>query len=189
MQQINFPEQSKAASARSVTGRYTVPLILIVSLFFLWGMANNLNDILIKQFKKAFELSDFQSALVQSAFYFGYFVLAVPASLVMRRYNYKTGIIIGLLLYATGAFLFYPAAEIGSYGFFLLALFIIASGLAFLETAANPYVTALGKPDTATFRLNLAQAFNPIGCITGILVGQHFIFSGIEHSREALVQG
>lgn len=188
MQQLNFPEQNKAASARSVTGRYTVPLILIVSLFFLWGMANNLNDILIKQFKKAFELSDFQSALVQSAFYFGYFVLAVPASLVMRRYNYKTGIIIGLLLYATGAFLFYPAAEIGSYGFFLLALFIIASGLAFLETAANPYVTALGKPDTATFRLNLAQAFNPIGCVTGILVGQHFIFSGIEHSREALSQ-
>lgn len=168
--------------------RYTLPLILIVSLFFLWGMANNLNDILIKQFKKAFELTDFQTSLVQSAFYFGYFVLAIPASLVMRRYNYKTGIIIGLLLYATGAFLFYPAASMQSYGFFLFALFVIASGLAFLETAANPYVSALGTPESATFRLNLAQSFNPIGCITGILIGQHFIFSGVEHSKDTLAK-
>lgn len=180
--------QKPVDTGKNAAKRYGFPLILIVSLFFLWGMANNLNDILIKQFKKAFELTDFQSALVQSAFYFGYFVLAIPASLLMRKYNYKTGIIIGLLLFATGAFLFYPAAATQSYGFFLFALFIIASGLAFLETAANPYVFALGTPESATFRLNLAQAFNPIGCITGILIGQHFIFSGIEHSKETLAQ-
>lgn len=126
----------------------------------MWGLAGNLNDILIKQFKKTFELTDFQSGLVQSAFYMGYFLFAIPASLVMRRFNYKSGIIIGLLLYATGAFLFFPAANLASYGFFLFALFVIASGLAFLETAANPYVSVLGAPETATFRL---KSTNPVG--------------------------
>ncbi|EHQ26726.1 L-fucose:H+ symporter permease [Mucilaginibacter paludis] len=172
----------------SGTKFYIFPLILITCLFFLWGMANNLNDILIRQFKKAFELSDFQSGLVQSAFYLGYFVLALPAAYVMRRFSYKTGIVIGLVLYAAGAFLFVPAADSGTYGFFLFALFVIASGLAFLETAANPYVSVLGTPETASFRLNLAQAFNPIGCVTGIVVGQQFIFSGIEHSKETLAR-
>jgi L-fucose:H+ symporter permease len=175
---------SKAQKATS----YLLPLILIVSLFFMWGMANNLNDILIKQFKKTFELTDFQSGLVQSAFYMGYFLFAIPASLVMRKFNYKSGIIVGLLLYATGAFLFFPAANLGSYGFFLFALFVIASGLAFLETAANPYVSVLGTPETSTFRLNMAQSFNPIGCVTGILVGQHFIFSGVEYTKEQLAK-
>jgi MFS transporter, FHS family, L-fucose permease len=194
MKTSNFNSEKNAATAvlsSSTTEKaanYLVPLILIVSLFFMWGMAGNLNDILIKQFKKTFELTDFQSGLVQSAFYMGYFLFAIPASLVMRKFNYKSGIIIGLLLYATGAFLFYPAAEVGSYAFFLFALFVIASGLAFLETAANPYVSVLGTPETATFRLNLAQSFNPIGCITGILVGQHFIFSGIEYSKEQLAK-
>lgn len=163
-----------------------IPLILIICLFFLWGMANNLNDILISQFKKAFQLSDFQSGLVQSAFYLGYFFLAFPASMVLRKYNYKTGIIIGLLLFAAGAFLFYPAAQQASYGLFLIALFVIASGLAFLETTANPFVTVLGPPETATLRLNLAQAFNPVGCVTGVLIGQHFIFTGVEHAPETL---
>lgn len=192
MQQSNFTPDAPIAgrgdstASTKTANRFLLPLGLIISLFFLWGMANNLNDILIKQFKKAFELSDLQSGLVQSAFYLGYFVLAIPASMVMRRYNYKTGIIIGLLLYATGAFLFYPAAENSSYPFFLFALFVIASGLAFLETAANPYVSALGSAQTATFRLNLAQSFNPIGCVTGILIGQHFIFSGVEHTKAQL---
>ena len=163
-----------------------LPLVLIVSLFFLWGMANNLNDILIKQFKKAFELSDFQAGLVQSAFYFGYFVFAIPAGMFMRRYSYKAAIVLGLLLYATGAFLFYPAAQAHTYNLFLLALFVIASGLAFLETTANPLVTVLGPAEGAARRLNLAQAFNPLGSITGILIGQHFIFSGIEHSAADL---
>ena len=167
---------------------YVLPLILIISMFFMWGMAGNLNDILIKQFKKSFELTDLQSGFVQSAFYMGYFLLAIPASIVMRKYNYITGIIIGLILYAAGAFLFFPASENNSYAFFLFALFVIASGLAFLETAAGPYVLALGKPETATFRLNLAQSFNPIGCVTGVLVGQHFILTGVEYTKEQLAK-
>lgn len=156
--------------------------VLIVSLFFLWGMANNLNDILIKQFKKAFELSDFKAGLVQSAFYLGYFALALPAGLCTRRLGYKGALLIGLVLYAGGAFLFYPAAEIRGYGLFLAALFVIASGLAFLETSANPLVTVMGDPEGAARRLNLAQSFNPLGSIAGVLIGQHFILSGVELS-------
>ena len=163
-----------------------LPLILVVSLFFLWGMANNLNDILIRQFKKAFELTDFQSGLVQSAFYLGYFLFAIPAGLFMRHYGYKGGIVLGLALYAAGTFLFYPAANARTYSLFLLALFVIASGLAFLETSANPFVTVLGPPETSERRLNLAQAFNPLGSITGVLVGRIFIFSGIEHTPEQI---
>jgi MFS transporter, FHS family, L-fucose permease len=163
-----------------------VVVALIVSLFFLWGVANNLNDILIKQFKKAFELSDFQAGLVQSAFYLGYFVLAIPASVCMRRLGYKAALLIGLCLYAAGAFLFYPAAAGHSYRLFLVGLFVIASGLAFLETSANPLVTVLGPADRAAWRLNLAQSFNPLGSITGVLIGQHFIFSGIEHPPNEL---
>jgi FHS family L-fucose permease-like MFS transporter len=169
------------APRRSVTeSTGLITLVLIVSLFFLWGMANNLNDILIKQFKKAFELSDFQAGLVQSAFYMGYFVLAIPASVCTRRFGYKGALLIGLSLYAMGAFLFYPAAATHTYGLFLIALFIIASGLAFLETSANPLVTVLGPAEGAARRLNLAQSFNPLGSITGVLLGQHFIFSGVE---------
>jgi MFS transporter, FHS family, L-fucose permease len=174
---------SSRPSAESTT---FIVVALIVSLFFLWGVANNLNDILIKQFKKAFELSDFQAGLVQSAFYMGYFVLAIPASICMRRLGYKAALLIGLGLYAAGAFLFYPAAADHSYGLFLFGLFIIASGLAFLETSANPLVTVLGPADRAAWRLNLAQSFNPLGSITGVLIGQHFIFSGIEHAPNEL---
>jgi FHS family L-fucose permease-like MFS transporter len=163
-----------------------IALALIISLFFLWGMANNLNDILIKQFKSAFELSDFQAGLVQSAFYLGYFLLAIPAGMCMRRYGYKGALLIGLALYAAGALLFYPAAAMHTYGMFLLALFVIASGLAFLETSANPLVTVLGPPEGAARRLNLAQSFNPLGSITGVLIGQHFIFSGVEHTPREL---
>jgi MFS transporter, FHS family, L-fucose permease len=175
--------QAMRAAAGSTTAQ---ALVLIVSLFFLWGVANNLNDILIKQFKKAFELSDFRAGLVQSAFYAGYFLLAIPASFSMRRYGYKAALLIGLLLYAAGAFLFYPAAALHTYSMFLGALFIIASGLAFLETAANPLITVLGPAEGAARRLNLAQSFNPLGSITGILIGQHFIFSGLELSRAQL---
>ncbi|MEE7547979.1 sugar MFS transporter, partial [Xanthomonas sp. Kuri4-1] len=176
-----------ATVARSALARTAlVPLVLIVSLFFLWGMANNLNDILIKQFKKAFELTDLQAGLVQSAFYLGYFVFAMPAAIFMRRYSYKAAVVLGLLLYAAGALLFYPAAQVHAYGLFLLALFVIASGLAFLETTANPLVTVLGPAEGAARRLNLAQAFNPLGSISGVLIGQHFIFSGVEHTPQAL---
>ncbi|MFM2291368.1 MAG: hypothetical protein RIS29_1181 [Bacteroidota bacterium] len=180
---------SKMASTSTGKAQsFVLPLVLIVCLFFLWGMGSSINDILITQFKKSFKLTDFQSGLVQSAFYLGYFLFAIPASLVMRKYDYKRGIVVGLLLFAAGAFLFYPAAEMASYPFFLFALFVIASGLTFLETAGNPYVSALGDPQTASFRLNLAQAFNPIGCITGILIGQHFILTGVEYTKEQLAK-
>ncbi len=163
-----------------------VPLVLIVSLFFFWGAAASLNDILIKQFKKAFELSDLQAGLVQSAFYLGYFLFAMPAAIFMRRYSYKAAVVLGLLLFAAGAFLFYPAAQVHTYGLFLLALFVIASGLAFLETSANSLVITLGPADGAARRLNLAQAFNPLGAMTGVMIGSHFIFSGIEHQAQEL---
>ena len=156
------------------------PLILIVSLFFLWGMANNLNDILITQFKKVFTLSDLKSGLVQSAFYTGYFVFAIPAAIYVKRFGYKAAVVTGLFLYALGAFLFYPAAAVREYSLFLGALFIIASGLAFLETAANPLIIAMGDPATAERRLNFAQSFNPFGCIAGILIGREYILSGNE---------
>lgn len=156
------------------------PLILIVALFFLWGVANNLNDVLIPHLKKAFFLTDLQSGLVQSAFYLGYFFLALPAGLVMRRYGYKAAVIVGLLLFGAGALLFYPAAEIRAYPLFLGALFVIASGLAFLETSANPLITVLGDPAKSEQRLNLAQAFNPLGALTAVVVGRQFILSGNE---------
>ncbi|ESQ75533.1 L-fucose:H+ symporter permease [Asticcacaulis sp. AC402] len=162
------------------------PVLLITALFFFWGMANNLNDILIPQFKKAFILTDLQSGLVQSAFYMGYFFLALPAAFLMRKLGYKAAVITGLVLYAIGAFLFWPAAENHQYTSFLGALFVIASGLAFLETSANPLITVLGPPDKAAFRLNLAQAFNPLGSLAGIWIGQTYILSGIEHDETAL---
>ena len=156
------------------------PFILVTALFFLWGIPNNLNDVLIRHFMKTFEITRFQAGLVQSAFYMGYFLLAMPAALLMRRLGYKFGFVTGLLLFSAGAFLFWPAALVGSYGFFLFALFVIASGLSFLETASNPFIAQLGDPDTSERRLNFSQAFNPLGAITGALVGTIFIFSGVE---------
>jgi len=164
-----------------------IPFILITALFYLWAIPNNLNDILIPQFMKSFELNRLQAGLVQSAFYLGYFCMALPAALVMDRFNYKTGIIIGLLLFATGAFLFYPAATIGKFGIFLFALYVIACGLAFLETGANSFIAVLGDPDTSAQRLNFSQAFNPLGAMTGAFVGSQFIFSGVEHSNEQVM--
>jgi len=159
---------------------YLLPFILVTILFFMWGIPNNLNGVLIKQFMKSMEISRFQAGLIQSAFYMGYFVLAIPAGILMRRYSYKTGIICGLLLYSAGCILFWPAAIIGKYGFFLFALFVIASGLAFLETGANPFIALMGDPESSEQRLNFSQAFNPIGSVTGVLLGTIFIFSGIE---------
>ncbi|MBO9623838.1 MAG: L-fucose:H+ symporter permease [Sphingomonas sp.] len=154
-----------------------LPVILITALFFFWGVANNLNDVLIAHFRRAFTLNDLQSGLVQSAFYFGYFCFAIPAALFMKRFGYKGAVLLGLCLFGTGALLFWPAAEAHSYGFFLAALFVIASGLAFLETSANPLVTRLGPPETAERRLNLAQAFNPLGSITGVFIGRELILT------------
>ena len=153
---------------------------LVTGLFLLWGIANNLNDVLIRQFMKSFELTRLQAGLVQSAFYIGYFVFSVPAAIVMRRRGYKFGLVTGLLLYSLGTFLFLPAAAARSYSLFLLALFVIASGLGFLETGANPLIAQLGAPESAVRRLNFSQAFNPLGAITGVLIGTLFIFSGVE---------
>jgi MFS transporter, FHS family, L-fucose permease len=158
----------------------TLPFVLVTTLFLLWGIPSNLNDVLIKQFMKSFEMNRFQAGLIQSAFYLGYFLLALPAALIMRKYGYKTGLVIGLLLFGTGAVLFWPAAVVQRYGFFLFALFVIAGGLSFLETGANPFISVLGDPRTSEQRLNFAQAFNPLGCIAGVIVGTVFIFSGIE---------
>ena len=156
------------------------PFILVTALFFLWGIPNNLNDVLIRQFMKSFAINRFQAGLVQSAFYLGYFLLAIPAALLMRRLGYKAGFVTGLLLYGLGCFLFWPAALSGKYLFFLMALFVIASGLSFLETAANPFIAQLGDPESSERRLNFSQAFNPLGSITGVLIGTVFIFSGVE---------
>jgi len=166
--------------------RAALPLVLITALFFLWGVANNLNDVLIPQFKKTFTLNDWQSGLVQSAFYMGYFVLALPAGMVMRRFGYKAAVVLGLVLYGAGALLFWPAAEARQYSGFLAALFVIASGLAFLETSANPLMTVLGDPAKSEQRLNFAQAFNPAGSIAGIFIGREFILSGHEPTAAEL---
>lgn len=166
--------------AKMIPAGMLLPFVLVTGLFFLWGLPNNLNDVLIRQFMKSFAISRFQAGLVQSAFYMGYFLLATPAALLMRRYGYKFGFVTGLTLFGGGALLFWPAALAGRYGFFLGALFVIASGLSFLETAANPFVAQMGDPATAAQRLNFAQAFNPLGSIAGVLIGTVFIFSGVE---------
>jgi len=160
-------------------------VVLIISLFFLWGFALNLNPILIPHLKKACQLSDTQSAFIDSASYIAYFLLALPAGMFMKKFGYKGGIVFGLLLFATGAFLFYPAAVTRSYVFFLAALFIIASGLTFLETAANPYITVLGDAEGATRRLNFAQSFNGLAATLAPLLGGMFILSGETLSPEA----
>jgi MFS transporter, FHS family, L-fucose permease len=153
---------------------------VVSALFFLWAIPNNLNDILIRQFMKSFAIGRLQAGLVQSAFYMGYFLLAIPAGLLTRKAGYKAGILTGLCLFGTGAVLFWPAALADRYGYFLAALFVIASGLSFLETASNPFIAEMGDPRTSERRLNLAQAFNPLGSITGALIGTRKIFSGIE---------
>jgi len=162
--------------------RFVLPLILVTSLFLLWALGVNLNDILIPHLKKAFSLTDFQSSLIQSAFFGGYFVAALPAGWLMQRVGYKRGILTGLLICATGAFLFIPAASIRIYGFFLLALFVMACGQCFLEVAANPYVTILGPPETSERRLNIAQSFNSVGAVITPFLGAAFILSGIEYT-------
>ena len=157
-----------------------LPFVLVTALFFLWAIPNNFNDILIRQFMKSFEINRLQAGLVQFAFYLGYFFLAFPAGVIMRRAGYKAGILIGLCLYGAGCILFYPAAHVGQYWFFLTALFVIASGLAFLETGASSFIIQLGDAETAAQRVNFSQSFNPLGSVTAVLIGSQFIFSGIE---------
>lgn len=163
-----------------VSKKIVVPFILITSLFALWGFANAVTDPMVQAFKKVLELSNSQAAWVQMAFYGGYFCMALPAALFVRKYSYKVGILIGLALYATGALLFYPAAIMEQFWFFCLGLYILTFGLAFLETTANPYILAMGDPKTATQRLNLAQAFNPVGLIMGLLIAQQFVLKKLQ---------
>lgn len=165
---------------------HLLPFILVTSLFFLWGIANNLNGILIPHLRKALQLSNMQSTLVDTAVYLAYFLAAIPAGLILSKWGYKKGIITGLLIFALGAFLFVPAANTREYWIFLTALFIIGCGLTILETAANPYATKLGDPESATSRLNLAQAFNGLASFIAPVVGTMFILSGKEYSQDEL---
>src|SRR6202163_375143 len=166
--------------------RYMVAFVLVTSLFFLWALGVNLNDILIPHLKKAFQLTDLQSSLIQAAFFGGYFLAALPAGWLMERIGYKKGILSGLMICATGALLFIPAASSLLYVFFLFALFVMACGQSFLEVAANPYVTILGPPESSERRLNLAQSFNAVGAVVTPFIGAAFILSGVEHSRTQL---
>lgn len=183
-----LPQQNRDDLSIDDSGKqnYLIPFILVTSLFFLWGLANSLNGTLVKQFQTALDLQRWQANIVETAFYLGYFIMALPAGYVMKKLGYKMGILLGLILYAAGAFLFYPAAEVRMYSFFLAALFLIASGIAFLETAANLYVTVLGDPKKGDFRLNLAQSFNGISIILGPVIGGFFIFSDKEYTRDMI---
>src|SRR5687767_7098384 len=161
-------------------------LILVTSLFFLWAFLHNTNGILIPHLKKALQLSDTRSSFIDLAVYLGYFSIAIPAGFVMHKYGYKSGIILGLILFALGAFLFIPAASSQSFALFLMALFIQAAGATFLETVANPYVTVLGPKETSEQRLNFAQSFNGVGAVVAPIIGGTFILSGVEHTKEEL---
>ena len=159
--------------------KYLLPFILVTSLFALWGLANNMTDTLLAAFRKIMQMSDTQTSFIQMAFYGAYFCLALPAALFIRKHSYKSGVILGLCLYAAGAILFLPAASAASYAFYLIAIYIMAAGCSVLETTANPYVMSMGSPETATRRLNIAQSFNPLGSILGILVSKYFILQDI----------
>ncbi|MGD0901681.1 MAG: L-fucose:H+ symporter permease [Terracidiphilus sp.] len=171
---------NEAIEAPLIPAGRLMPFIVVTALFFLWAIPNNLNDILIRQFMKSFNINRSSAAGVQIWFYLGYFLLAIPAGQLMRRFGYKTGIVTGLVLLGTGCWMFYPAAQAGLYGFFLVAQFVIASGLSFLETASNPFIAQLGPSGSSERRLNFSQAFNPLGSITAGLIGTVFIFSGVK---------
>jgi FHS family L-fucose permease-like MFS transporter len=184
--------QSAEASERARIPMFAhgslLPFVLVTALFFLWGIPNNLNDILIRQFMKSFAITRLQAGLVQSAFYMGYVLLALPSALYMRKAGYKAGFIVGLLLFGGGTFLFWPAALAERYSYFLVALFVMASGLAFLETASNTFIALAGPAESSERRLNFSQAFNPIGSIVGVLIGTLAILSGVELTAGKLAE-
>jgi FHS family L-fucose permease-like MFS transporter len=171
-----------------VERRYAVAFALTATLFFAWGLASQFNDLLLHHFQKALDLTRTQASFTQFAFYIGYFCAPLPAALIIRRIGYKKTMVTGLAMYAIGAFLFVPAAHLRVYGLFLAALYIIAFGAAFLETSANPYIAILGAPETASPRLNFAQAFNGVATVLGPLVGGYVIFSGVEYTPQQLAQ-
>lgn len=156
-----------------------IPFVIVTSLFLLWGLANNMTDTLLAAFKRIMNMSDAQTSLIQFSFYGSYFCFALPTAVFISRYSFKSGIILGLILYSLGAMLFLPAAYAASYPFYLIAIYIMAGGCSVLETTANPYILSMGSPETATRRLNIAQSFNPIGSIAGILISKYFILKDI----------
>lgn len=166
-----------------VSKELVLPFILITSLFAMWGFANDITNPMVAAFKTVMEISNAKAAMIQFAFYGGYATMAIPAALIIKRYSYKMGIIIGLALYAIGALLFFPAAQFEIFGFFLVSLYVLTFGLAFLETTANPYILSMGSPETATRRLNLAQSFNPMGSILGMFVASKLILSSLESDK------
>ena len=167
--------------------KYLIPFILITSLFFMWGIANNLNGILIPHLRKALELSNMQSTFVDTAVHMAYFLMAIPSGIILKKFGYKKGIIMGLLIFAVGSLLFLPAADNRAYSVFLIGLFILGCGLTLLETAANPYATRLGDTEGATARLNLAQSFNGLAVFVAPIIGTLFILSGKEYSKEQML--
>jgi len=191
-------------SSPVVERKYLIQFILVTSLFALWGFANDITNPMVSAFKTVMEISNTQASLIQLAFYGGYFTMAIPAALFIKKFSYKSGILIGLGLYATGALLFYPAAQFEAFGFFLLSLYILTFGLAFLETTANPFILSMGSEETATQRLNLAQSFNPVGSLLGMFIASkvilvslqsakmneagELIYSGLEASEKALIR-
>ena len=158
---------------------YLLPFILLASLFFFWGLANNMTDTLLAAFKKIKSITDFQTSWIQMAFYGAYFCLALPAAILIKKTTYKTGVVMGLGMFITGALLFYPCSKTMEYGHFLIALYILAGGLSVLETTCNPYILLMGPEETATRRLNFAQSFNPIGSVSGVVLSKFFILSGL----------
>ena len=175
-----------STSAPLTERRYLLPFVLITMLFFLWAFGVNLNDILIPRFRTAFALTDFQSSFIQVAFFGGYCLAAFPAGMLMERIGYKRGILLGLVLCASGALLFLPASSVGLYSFFLFALFVMACGQSFLEVAANPYVTILGPPESSERRLNFSQSFNAVGSVLSPLLGRALILTGAEYTPAQL---
>lgn len=171
--------KSKTSFLKHNSVNYLLPFILITACFSLWGFANDITNPMVKAFSKIFRMSVTEGALVQFAFYGGYFAMAFPAAIFIRKFSYKKGIMMGLLLYAIGAFLFFPAKESGSFYPFLVAYFILTCGLSFLETSANPYILTMGPEETSTQRLNLAQSFNPMGSLAGMYVAMNYIQSRI----------
>ena len=164
---------------KTVEKKYLLPFILVATLFAMWGLANNMTDTLLAAFRRIMHMSDTQTSFIQMAFYGAYFCVALPAALYIRKYSFKSGIIMGLALYALGGILFLPAAFTASYAFYLVAIYIMAAGCSVLETSANPYIMSMGSPETATRRLNIAQSFNPLGSIVGILLSKYFILQDI----------
>ena len=175
--------QEKPSLFKAGGNNYFLPFILLTSLFLMWGLANNMTDTLLAAFKKIMSMSDFQTSWIQIAFYGSYFCLALPAALFIKRFNYKSGVLLGLGLFILGSLMFFPASNTRVYGHFLVALFVLAGGLSVLETSANSYIIFLGPQETGTRRLNLAQSFNPIGSILGVVLSKLFILSNLNQAN------